>query len=127
MKVLQDPSIRADAFKVALYDEFSSADDNEAMNPTEYILYQNYPNPFNPTTKIKFSIPNDPSTEGRNLNVKLKVYDVLGNEVAVLVDKEKSAGVYEVNFDASGLTSGVYFYKLTSGSFTESKKMMLLK
>jgi hypothetical protein len=121
------PVLRADAFKIALYDEFSSADDNEEMNPTEFTLYQNYPNPFNPSTKIKYVIPNIISTEVRNLNVKLKVYDVLGNEVAVLVDKEKSAGVYEVNFDASGLTSGVYFYKLTSGSFTESKKMMLLK
>ena len=121
------PVLRADAFKIALYDEFSSVDDLEGTSPSKFILYQNYPNPFNPATKIVYAIPNLISTAGRNLNVTLKVYDVLGTEVVVLVDEEKTAGIYEVNFDASGLPSGVYFYKLTAGSFTESKKMMLLK
>ncbi len=88
--------------------------------PTEYNLSQNYPNPFNPTTTIKYSIP----TEGM---VSLKVYDVLGKEVANLVDENKNAGTYEVIFNAENLSSGTYIYKLTSGNFTETKKLLLLK
>ncbi|MEP0862683.1 MAG: T9SS type A sorting domain-containing protein, partial [Ignavibacterium sp.] len=87
-----------------------------------FILEQNYPNPFNPSTKIKYVIPNGV----RNL-VTLKVYDVLGNEVATLVNEEKPAGIYEVEFNASKLSSGIYFYKLQAGSFVETKKMILLK
>jgi hypothetical protein len=67
------------------------------------------------------------STEGRNLNVTLKVYDVLGKEVETLVNEEKPAGQYEVNFDASNLSNGVYFYKIQTGSFVKTKKMILLK
>lgn len=88
-------------------------------------LKQNYPNPFNPTTKIKYTIPSNVKREISN--VILKIYDVLGNEVATLVNEEKPAGIYEVDFDASGLSSGIYFYKLQAGSFVETKKMMLLK
>ena len=98
-------------------------------------LEQNYPNPFNPSTKIKFTIPqsDNPLLGGaRGGLVTLKVYDVLGNEVATLVNEEKPSGEYEVTFDShSGnvrnLTSGVYFYRLQAGSFVETKKMILLK
>ena len=88
--------------------------------PTEYILYQNFPNPYNPTTTIKYQIP--------ELSfVTLKVYDVLGNEIATLINEEKPIGSYEVEFDGRGLSSGIYFYKLQAGSFVETKKMILLK
>jgi hypothetical protein len=83
-------------------------------------LAQNYPNPFNPTTKISYTIPE------RN-NVSLKIYDMLGREVATLVNTTKEAGNYEVNFNASNLASGLYIYKLTAGNFVSTKKMMLLK
>jgi hypothetical protein len=93
--------------------------------PNEFTLEQNYPNPFNPTTKIKFSIP---FVETRDrVSVQLKVYDVLGNEVATLVNEEKPAGSYEVEWYATGLPSGIYFYQLTVGSFIDTKKMILLK
>ena len=89
-------------------------------SPEEFSLEQNYPNPFNPSTSIKYRVSS-------NSQVSLKVYDVLGNEVATLVNEEKPAGSYEVKFDASGLTSGIYFYTLATGSFIETKKMILLK
>jgi hypothetical protein len=96
-------------------------------NPVyEFSLEQNYPNPFNPSTKIKYSIPSVSGVMQSQL-VTLKIYDVLGNEVATLVNEEKPAGSYEVGFDASQLSSGIYFYKLTSGQFVESRKMILLK
>jgi photosystem II stability/assembly factor-like uncharacterized protein len=85
-----------------------------------FSLFQNYPNPFNPSTVIKYSIPTSEF-------VTLKVYDVLGNEVATLVDEQKSAGTYQVSFNASGLSSGVYFYTLTSGNFMATKKLILLR
>jgi len=95
-------------------------DDYISDNPTEYELYQNYPNPFNPSTTIKYQVP--------ELSfVTLRVYDVLGSEIATLVDEEKPIGSYEVDFDAKTLPSGIYFYQLQSGSFVETKKMMLLK
>jgi hypothetical protein len=89
-------------------------------NPENYELYQNYPNPFNPTTTIRFTIPH-------RSNVTLKVYDMLGKEIATLVDEEKNPGSYEVKFDASNLPSGVYFYKIKAGEFTQTKKMILMK
>ena len=102
-----------------------SNDDNLNQIPEEFILGQNFPNPFNPSTTIKFSIP---SVETRDrVSVQLKVYDVLGNEIATLVNEEKPAGEYEVEFDASGLTSGIYFYQLKAGSFIQTKKMVYLK
>jgi Secretion system C-terminal sorting domain len=88
--------------------------------PMEYALAQNYPNPFNPSTTIRYQIPQDGF-------VTLKVYDILGSEVAILVNEEKTSGRYEVNFNASSLASGVYIYRLTSGNFTASKKLLLLK
>jgi len=98
-------------------------DNSESINT--FSLKQNYPNPFNPSTTIKFSIP---SIENRNtLSVQLKVYDVLGKEVATLINEEKPAGEYEVIFDASGLSSGIYFYRLTAGTYTSAKKLILAK
>jgi len=87
---------------------------------SSYQLNQNYPNPFNPSTKISWQSPIGSWQT-------LKVYDVLGNEVATLVNEYKPAGSYEIEFDASGLTSGIYFYQLKVGSFVETKKMILLR
>ena len=102
--------------------------------PIAFTLEQNYPNPFNPSTKIRYTIPTITSgsssrAESRELGslVQLKVYDVLGNEVATLVDEYKTAGNYIVNFDASNLSSGIYFYQLRSGNYLETKKLTLLK
>ncbi len=95
--------------------------------PETFILKQNFPNPFNPSTKIHYSVPNVISSGARNPFVKLEVFDVLGNKVATLVNEEKPAGEYEVNFYSNGLTSGVYFYQLQSGEFLETKKMLLIK
>ena len=92
---------------------------------TAYKLEQNYPNPFNPSTKIKYSIPS--AGTQRAVSVQLKVYDILGNEVATLVNEEKPAGNYEVQFNGSKLSNGVYFYRIQADSFTETKKMMVLK
>ena len=88
--------------------------------PTTYALKQNYPNPFNPSTMISYSLPN-------NTFVTLKVFDVLGNEVATLVNEEKSAGNFEVEFNASGLSSGIYFYRIQTESFVDTKKLIMLK
>ncbi|MBI9070202.1 MAG: T9SS type A sorting domain-containing protein [Melioribacteraceae bacterium] len=88
--------------------------------PSEYSLRQNYPNPFNPTTNIEFSIP-------QTGMVSLKIYNTIGQEVAVLANEEMTAGSYKVNFNAASLSSGIYFYTLTSGEFTSTQKMMLLK
>ena len=100
--------------------------EKEQIIPKEYSLYQNYPNPFNPTTTIKYDIPY--LGTGLALSaVTLKVYDILGREVATLVNEYKPAGSYEQVFNASSLASGVYVYKLQAGDFVNSKKMMLLK
>jgi len=113
--------------------------------PKEFRLYPNYPNPFNPSTTIKYSKPVDPATAGRRIVSgqwettprvslsrqggisTLKVYDILGREVATLVNEEISPGNYEVKFDGTGLSSGLYFYTLRAGGFTQSKKMVFLK
>ena len=110
--------------------------DEEEFSPNEFYLSQNYPNPFNPITKIRYVIPN----EVRNLKnfssqaprneislVTLKVYDILGNEVATLVDEYKPVGTYEVEFDAGKLASGIYYYQLRSGEVLQTKKMILLR
>jgi N-acetylneuraminic acid mutarotase len=88
--------------------------------PKEFSISQNYPNPFNPTTKINFALP-------KSGFVSLKIYDLLGREVATLVNEVKSAGQYTANFNASQFTSGVYFYKIESNGFSQVKKMMLIK
>jgi hypothetical protein len=88
--------------------------------PTIFALHQNFPNPFNPLTIIRYDLP-------KTIHVTLKIYDLLGREVAVLVDEQKPAGAYQVTFNAHSLSSGVYFYRLQAGSFTETKKLLLLK
>jgi hypothetical protein len=104
------------------------------LSPIEFELEQNYPNPFNPSTTIKYTIPNVTLSGVEGSRVQLKIYDILGNEVATLVDEYKPAGIYNVQFTMhnlpagrQGLTSGIYFYKLQAGDFNKSKKMILLK
>ena len=94
--------------------------EDDLGTPEEFSLSQNYPNPFNPITTIKYSIP-------QSSDVSLKVYDILGKEVAVLVDEYKTTGTYIANFSASRLASRVYFYQLRSGDFVEARKMILMK
>ena len=89
--------------------------ENELNVPTVYELYQNYPNPFNPTTKIKYSVP-------KTSKVSLALFTILGEEIATLVNEEKTAGNYEVEFNASNLPSGVYFYRLQAGEFIEHQE-----
>jgi agmatine deiminase len=105
--------------------EYSQEIEIEVSAPYAFVLEQNYPNPFNPVTKIKYTIPD----LGNSLVkfVHLKVYDVLGNEAAVLVNEVQSSGSYEIIFDASSLSSGTYFYQLRAGEFIQTKKMILLK
>ncbi len=88
--------------------------------PQNYSLAQNYPNPFNPNTKISFEIPKDEF-------VTIKVYDLLGKEVSVLISKDMKKGIYEIDFNGIRLSSGLYFYKMTAGDFTDVKKMILIK
>jgi len=89
-------------------------------SPTKFALFQNYPNPFNPSTKIKYQIPEQDF-------VTIKIFDVLGKEIATLINEEIPAGNYEINFDGNSLTSGIYFYELKAGKFFETKKMILMK
>lgn len=93
--------------------------------PDEFRLYQNYPNPFNPRTKIKFEIP----SKGlyKNINVRLLVYDITGREVAVLLNQELQPGVYDIEWDSSDCASGMYFYRIETPYFTDSKKMVVLR
>ncbi|HEX3072767.1 MAG TPA: T9SS type A sorting domain-containing protein [Ignavibacteriales bacterium] len=93
--------------------------DNGAQ-PDNFSLAQNYPNPFNPETKISFSLP-------QSGKASLKVYDMLGREVAELVNGQMEKGTHSINFNGRSLSSGVYIYRLQAGAFTESKKMILMK
>jgi hypothetical protein len=94
--------------------------------PGRFTLSQNYPNPFNPSTTIKFSLPVTLSGVERSL-VTLKIYNTLGEEISVLLDKELAIGNYEIDWNASGLPSGVYLYQLKTDGFVETKKMILMK
>lgn len=94
--------------------------ENYPFDINDFYLSQNYPNPFNPITKIKFSIP-------KSNIVQIKIYDILGNEIRTLLNEYNQAGTYEIEFDASSLPSGVYFYRMISGNYTETKKMILLR
>ncbi|MCI0449727.1 MAG: T9SS type A sorting domain-containing protein [Chlorobi bacterium] len=105
--------IRAEGFLVGIQPVSSEV-------PNDYRLHQNYPNPFNPVTYIKFGMP-------KNSLVKLVIYDVLGSEIAVLVNEKLTAGEYGVDWDASKYPSGVYFYRLFAGDYTQTKKMVLIK
>ena len=110
--------------------EYSNEIEVEVLAPMKFALDQNYPNPFNPSTKIRYSIPGviaSPNGTKQSVNVSIKVYDILGNEVATLVDEYKPAGSYEVDFNAVNLSSGIYLYKLQSGEFVQTRKMILMK
>jgi len=98
----------------------SPGDGGDRNVPLRFALEQNYPNPFNPNTTIKYELP-------KSSMVRLSVYDILGREVSVLVSERKNAGSYEVKFDAPGLATGVYIYRLTAGSFVQTRRMLLLK
>jgi len=103
-----------------VHSQIASATIQPAAAPGEFALYQNYPNPFNPTTTISFNI-------GENSIVRLSVFDLLGREVAVLVNGQMNSGAFTVTFDASQMAGGVYFYRLEAGSFTAVRRLMLLK
>ena len=107
--------------------EYSNTVEVTIMIPEKFELSQNYPNPFNPSTKIKYSIPSVTLSIVEGSLVTLKVYDVLGNEVATLVNEEKPSGNYEISWSAANQPSGVYFYRLKAGSFNQVKKMILLR
>ena len=122
---------RVGAYNCAGWSEFSevrmfttdspvSVDDDEQLTPSEFRLDQNYPNPFNPSTKITYSV-------SKESPVTIKVFDLIGQEIAVLVDDVKEPGFYSVTFDALGLSSGVYIYQMRAGNFTSIKKMSILK
>lgn len=120
LSILGIPPFYIPGLETKLTDEIVSVESDESFELNTFSLEQNYPNPFNPSTIIQFSIPNSSF-------VNLKVYDILGREVANLLNEEKSAGTYQVSFSASDLSSGIYFCKLQAGSFIETKKMSLLK
>jgi subtilisin-like proprotein convertase family protein len=97
-----------------------SSDPSGSVIPSRFNLYQNYPNPFNPMTKIKFDLPKD-------VNVSVRIYDILGREVLVIADGFYKAGSYSINFDGSNLSTGTYFYRIQAGDYTDTKKMVLVK
>ena len=108
-----------------VWDEYAAAWQTTSIQtedalPARYSLFQNFPNPFNPTTTITYSLQN--ATQ-----VTLKVFDILGRQVAVLVNEKKMSGIHEEKFDGSNLASGVYFYRLEAGSFVQTKKLVILR
>jgi len=117
----------------AYYSNIVSVDENENLVVSDFSLSQNYPNPFNPSTTINFTIPTPPHPspyqgEGaREGLVLLRVYDILGREVAMLINKQLQPGEHEVEFNAVGLSSGIYYYRLQAGNYSETKKMILLR
>jgi photosystem II stability/assembly factor-like uncharacterized protein len=114
------PGLAVGKNKTALLYPVVVSVDDKAGPADNFYLYQNYPNPFNPTTTLSFVI-------GNQSFVLLKVYDVLGNEIATLVNEEKQSGTYEIEFDATSLPSGIYFYQLQAGSVIQTRKMVYLK
>lgn len=105
---------------IKVYKNSPNSIEDESNVPIEFNLYQNFPNPFNPSTKISYSIPN-------NSFVTLKVQDILGNEVATLVNQTQAAGNYNISFDARNLSNGIYIYSIKADNFTDVKKMILMK
>lgn len=127
--IVKKNGLRIDSLSQPFHADFGLGVEENKEIPKAFSLSQNYPNPFNPSTKIKFEIPDQVRNDSRL--VTLKVYDILGNEIVTLVNEEKQAGTYEVEFDASSgirnLVSGIYFYQLKAGNYIETKKMILLK
>ncbi len=117
---VEEDGIYVDDINIIVYEEAPTSMEDLVLNVVDYKLEQNYPNPFNPSTKISYRIPETGL-------VSLKVYDVLGKEIASLVNEEKDAGIYDVNFNAANLPSGIYFYTIKTSKFTDTKKMILLK
>lgn len=115
----------ADAVRFLSYDPSTPVEEENNPIPAEFFLDQNYPNPFNPVTKIKYRIPETGTRLA--LYVKLKIFDLLGKELATLVNEQKSAGTYETEFYAKDLPSGIYFYQLKAGEYLETKKMVLIR
>ncbi len=133
---------KCDFAEIIVYDTVLSSDDRSAVEeylknkynititgiedsksesiPAQFTLYQNYPNPFNPSTTIRYSIP-------KASFITLKIYDILGRELATLVNEQKPAGNYQVEFNASSYASGVYLYRIEAGGFIATKKLLLLK
>ncbi len=107
-------------WRIPIADVITSVQDNRPHVPSQYILYQNYPNPFNPTTVIAYSLPTPAA-------VTLKVYDLLGREIRTLVNGRQNAGQHSITFDAGNCPSGVYFYRLQAGSYSQTKKLVELK
>lgn len=96
-----------------------------ASSNRNYTLLQNYPNPFNPVTTIKYAIPS--GLQNEKVAVRLVIYNMLGEEVALLVNEDKPFGTWEAKWDASGVSSGVYFYRLTAGGYVDTRKMVLVR
>jgi hypothetical protein len=114
------PSDCSGIWRRPLAEMVTSAENHKEQLPTEFALEQNYPNPFNPTTTIAYTLPH-------RSDVRLTIFNVLGEEMLTLVDGEVEPGYHDVQFTASGLASGVYIYRLTSGAYVVSRTMMLLK
>jgi len=113
-------SIMSNAGIEAEYSDPTSVNEGQVDLPKRFLLSQNFPNPFNPVTIIKYSLP-------ETSNVRLEVFNALGQRVAIPVNELQGAGIYNINFNGRNLSSGVYFYKLTAGSHSDNKKMLLLK
>ncbi len=113
-------NVTVQSIEITYVSSTATAVNIQSTSPKNFMLSQNYPNPFNPATTISFQIP-------KSSFVTLKVYDVLGREVASLINEQKSPGTYSVNFNASNLSSGMYLYRLQAGDFVETKKLVLLK
>jgi hypothetical protein len=107
-------------FDIGCYEYTGTTEVVEENNPESFQLFQNYPNPFNPSTIINYTVP-------KTSFVTIKVYDNLGEEIETLVNESMPMGNYEINFDVNNLSSGVYFYRMISGSYAETKKMLLLR
>lgn len=112
-------ALEAGVYEVPL-SPIPTVDERDEIIPAKFELRQNYPNPFNPVTSIQYSVAGDQL-------VSLKVYDLLGREVATLVNERQPAGHYRVTFDARNLGSGIYFYKLSVGEFIQTRKMVLMR
>jgi hypothetical protein len=106
--------------KVEFYITMLSSNEEEQARPEQFSMEQNYPNPFNPTTVIRYQLPEPAS-------VKLEIFDLMGRKISTLLDRRQSAGAHSIEFDASDLSSGVYIYRLQTGGFVSTKKMMLIK